>query len=163
MANKLIQWNTARLMAGRMDALKFLKGFTPFSSQHADAYKKMEDYVGKHYREMGMNLQGAEIAPLVGHMDKVMQLQLFVRTNPDDKESIAALVKELFNPESNIEITDGRAVDAELLEEFDTLYEWSSTIRTMLNLIPQLTSGNTLGNEEIQVISEYIRFRGIQL
>lgn len=168
MASALIRWNTGRLLSERFHEITFLKGFAQFSPDRHAAYDKIYNYIEKYYRPISdLRVAGAgEMAqPLISHLDKVTQFQLFVRQNPDDAPAIAQLAKEMFNPESGVEIQDGKAIDLDIYDEFNDLLDWAANVSPMLNMIQRLT-GNaapTFNTAEADAIVAYCHYRQCQL
>jgi hypothetical protein len=167
MASALIRWNTARLLSEKFHELKFLNGFAEFSPTKAESYKKLHNYIEKYYRpidQLKAAGAGEMAAPLISHLDKVAQFQLFVRQNPDDANSIAQLAKEMFNPETGVEIQDGKAIDLEIYDEFNDLLDWSANISPMLNIVGKLENQTaSFTTAEADAIVAYCHYRQCQL
>jgi len=168
MSNALIRWNTARLLQEKLADLEFLNGFSSLSAEKHAQYIKLKKYVTDYWRSMtiGTNILGADdttTGQLISHLDKVGQFQLFVKANPDDKESISQLALELFNPQPGVEIEDGKAIDTELYDLYLELIDWAQPVKTMLNMVSRLTKGMDLSAEEEEAIRHYFTYRGVPL
>ncbi len=142
MSNTLIKWNTARLIRQRLNEVAFLFNF-PFNPAKQQSFRKLREYVKNNYNSMD-NLgkisdeNSLAYTTMVSHLDKVYQFQSFVKTSQDPQE-IAKLAKELWKSDT---IEDGCAVDMELIEEMNSLLDWGSSIKGLLNHVPEFT-GNT--------------------
>jgi hypothetical protein len=115
---------------------------------------------------IGTDILGADdttTGQLISHLDKVGQFQLFVKANPDDKESISQLALELFNPQPGVEIEDGRAIDTELYDLYLELIDWAQPVKAMLNMVSRLTKAMNLSAEEEEAIRHYFTYRGVPL
>lgn len=147
MSNTLIKWNTARLIRARLEEVGFLFNF-PFNQSKQQSFRKLRDYVKSNYKSMD-NLgtisdeNSRAYTTMVAHLDKVYQFQAFVKTSQDPTE-VAKLAQELFSGFKSGQIEDGCAVDMELIDELNSLLDWGSSIKGLLNHIPELT-----GNIEI--------------
>jgi hypothetical protein len=167
MSNKLIQWNTARLMKEGFHKLNFLKGFTPVSEHHANQYSLIKNYIDEHYRSFSSgrdrNYTDDHVEQLIAHMEKVAQLQLFVRENPDDKEAIAEMATQFFNPEAGVEINDGHAIDLQMYDMYKQLLDWVEPVQVMLNMVDPLVEGYSLTNEQEEEIRRYLQYRNVSV
>jgi hypothetical protein len=144
MSNTLIKWNTARLIRQRLNEVAFLFNF-PFNQAKEDSFKKLRDYVKLNYKSMDdlgkiSDENSLAYTTMVAHLDKVYQFQAFVKTSQDPQE-IAKLAKELWKSDT---IEDGCAVDMELIEEMNSLLDWGSSIKGLLNHIPELTGSTAI-------------------
>jgi hypothetical protein len=170
MGNALIRWNTARIIAERLDELKFLNGFAPISREKALQYQILKGYVEKYWRDLSayskqLGADDTTTQQLVKHCDNVMQFQLFVRANPTDTEAIAQIAQQLFNPQKGVEINDGCAIDLEKYDMFMELLDWAQPVRVMMNEICLLTKGHTdLIEPELEdEIRRYFQYRNCPL
>lgn len=168
MSKALIRWNTARLLQEKLSDLEFLNGFSSLSAEKHAQYIKLKKYVFDYWRSMtiGTDILGADdttTGQLISHLDKVGQFQLFVKANPDDKESISQLALELFNPQPGVEIEDGRAIDTELYDLYLELIDWAQPVKAMLNMVSRLTEAMSLSAEEEEAIRHYFTYRGVPL
>jgi len=168
MSNALVRWNTARLLQEKIAELQFLQGFNSISKEKHEQWKKLSDYVSSYWREIriGTNVLGADdttTGQLISHLDKVGQFQLFVRNNPEDTESIAALATQLFNPEAGVEIQDGRAIDTELYDMYLELVDWAQPVQVMFNMVRPLTHSVDMSNDQQEEIVRYCQYRGVSI
>lgn len=168
MSNALIRWNTARLLHNKFEDLAFLEGFSSLSEHKAQLYKNIKDYVNRYWRKLDIatNTLGADdttTGQLISHMDKVGQFQLFVKAHPDEKDAIAELAKELFNPEAGVEIQDGRAIETEIYEQYLELVDWAQPVKVLMNMVGSLTEGEALTSDQEQEIRSYFNYRDVSL
>lgn len=142
MSNLLIQWNTARVIKDKLQQCSFLYNFDIFNSKYAEMYQTLTRYVDRHYREVagsvehnyfGLNRDNYD--DLITHLDNVANFQQFVTQNPDSPD-IAILAMQLFG---NRELTDGMALDPEIIEIMNQVLEFTQSCGTLLNEIPLLT------------------------
>lgn len=169
MSNALIRWNTARLMQEKLEDLQFLNGFAPINQEKHQAFKRLKSYVGNHWRSLDISdyerdaeTEG-DTKELINHLDKVGQFQLFVRSNPDDKETIAQMAVELFNPQSGVEIEHGCAIDTEIYDLYTELLDWAQPVKVLLNIVKPLASGDPLTDEQEEAIRHYFQYRNCPL
>lgn len=139
MSNILIQWNTARQLATKINQVAFLYNFS-LVPEKQEEYRKIVEYTNKHFTDLknlgkisDENSQAYET--MINHLDKVQQFQTFVKSS-NNPEDIATLAVEMWRSDT---VTDGYAVDLTLLESLDNLIEWSASIKNMFNFIPVLT------------------------
>lgn len=147
MSNTLIKWNTARMLRQRLNEVSFLFNF-PFNQAKQQSFRKLRDYVKTNYRSMDdlgkiSDENSLAYTTMVTHLDKVYQFQSFVKTSQDPTE-VAKLAQELFSGFKPGEVTDGCAVDMELIEELNSLLDWGSSIKGLLNHIPEFTGNKAL-------------------
>lgn len=174
MSNALIRWNTARVMYAHFEKLEFMENFVIFHPQHANTYRDLKQYVKDNYREVGdlarnnafHGLRDSGYSDLVGHCDKVMKLQLFVREHKDQPDLIAKAVTELFNPEQ--EIIDGCAIEIVLYDKLMELTDYADPIHILLNELYVLTYVPKDGMQHKDIsenlereIREYLAFKGV--
>lgn len=144
MSNTLIQWHTARKIKEKLHKLNFLWNY-PFDPERQEKFRTLVKYVRDHYREMSVFSKqgvGEELMEnLTGHLEKVEQFQMFVRTCQDPNE-IANLAKEMWKTDK---ITDAYALDTEIWDVLTELLDWAEPIGAMLNEMPILTGIRTVG------------------
>ncbi len=170
MSNALIRWNTGRLIHKGLTKLRFLSNFHEISPRLEVAYKELLDYSKKYYRDIqsfeGIQGSGTMANPLVEHLDKVKELQLFVRDNPEDKEGITAMVTDLFNPDPGIEITNGCAIDTEMYDKLVELLDWAEPVYKLMNMVDHFCkpeSKHIIDPLEIEAVEQYFRYRNCPL
>lgn len=149
MSNALIRWNTARYVHQYLSQLRFLENFKSFNEEYATLYQQMKNYAGLYYREVGnytgkyKEIKSAEYDDMIKHLDKVTELQVFVREHKDDSQAIANLVRELFGTGLENTVTDGCGIDMNIRDIVHKLLDYAEPIACMLNQLPALT-GQTL-------------------
>lgn len=144
MSSALLKWNTARLLKEHILKLQFLNNFEIFHRRYYTWYKELKGYIQDHYRtftasDSKVGLSEDNYKSMVNHCDKVFELQKFVRDHKNEPDLIAQVVKELFNPEG--EINDGAAVDMSMYDKLVEMLDWSMPVSTVLNEIKLLTVG----------------------
>lgn len=144
MSNRLIRWNTARLIKGKLHHCAFLYNF-PFNERLNIIYTQLCNYVDTNYRSLeGMleekntysGLSKETYDDMVAHLDNVHNFQKFVQSRPNDHSGIALLAEKLFN---NKELVDGMAVDLTMMKKLEELLEYSEAAGSLFNSIPVLT------------------------
>ena len=169
MSNLLIKWNTARLINEHMPKLRFMENMENFSPEKYDTYMKLKLYVERFhsdaYNQSYSNLKKSHINDLLAHLDKVTKFQVFVQQNPEDKEAISDLARELFNPESGIEITDGCAIELDIYRKMEELVDWSSPVSCMLNMIGKMRKldPDAFEHEQKMEIINYFGYKQCEL
>ncbi len=183
MSNRLIKWNTARIIRERLSVCAFLYNF-PFNQEFSDMYADLCKYVDTYYNEIkdhvgdgtfGLNLETYN--DMVTHLDNVYKFQQFVTSNMDNPEGTAELAEQLFG---NKELKDGMAVDPGIVDILNQVTEFVQACGPMLNYIPLLTgySGNapahvyTAGQSRLSRTSipedvehevhKYLEYKGVQ-
>jgi hypothetical protein len=145
MSNALIRWNTARYIHEQLPKLRFLANFKPFHEEYSNLYNSMKNYCEQYYREVGeytgkyKELVKVEYDDMIRHLDKVTELQVFVREHPEDSQAIANLVRELFGTGLENTVTDGCGIDMNIRDIIHKLLDYAEPIQVMLNQIPILT------------------------
>jgi len=179
MSNLLIRWNTARIIKDKLYSCAFLYNFDIFNSKYSEMYQQLTQYVDRHYREVegstGYNYFGLNqdiYNDLTNHLDKVASFQQFVAQNPDTPE-IAILAMELFG---NKELTDGMALDPEMIIILDEVLEFTNACGNLLNQMPTLTgypygahvytkgtprTKTLIGEQLEQEIKHYLEYKGV--
>ncbi|HEY9662753.1 MAG TPA: hypothetical protein V6C65_30235, partial [Allocoleopsis sp.] len=143
MSNRLIKWNTARLIRQGLEKCAFLYNF-PFNQEFADLYEELCNYVNMYYREIEKpistnkihNLPDTVYNDMIEHLDKVYTFQSFVQNAPRDREGIAAMANQMFN---NPELRSGMAVEPEMMSKLQEVTEFALACGKLLNFMPILT------------------------
>ena len=172
MSNALVRWNTARMMQEKITNLAFLAGFKSINPEIHQKYKSVKNYIEANWKPMNISNKtfGADestTGQLIAHLDKVGQFQLFVRQNADEKELIAELATQLFNPQPGVEIEDGLAIDTEVYDTYMQLIDWSEPVQVMLNMVSPLVDAEDeddednkgLNQEQEEAIRHYFQYR----
>lgn len=138
MSNKLVRWNTARLVKQQLNKLNFLLNF-PMDIEQKEKYKTLTEYVKTNYVDMEINNNAIKnntqaYTDMIAHLDKVQQFQMLVSSGATSDE-IAVVAKEMWNSTS---IQDGYAVELDILNLLNELLDWSTPVRDLLNSIEYL-------------------------
>jgi len=134
MSDVLIQWNTARQLKELLHKVDFLYNSQEIFPKQYLVYSTLVEYVSKHYRDLNITLrdsqpfQNAE-NQLIQHLNKIQQLQLLVH-NQKSSEEVLDYVRSTWG---QADITDGKAVDLDMLQNLYQLLDWSVSIQEMLN------------------------------
>lgn len=174
MSSYLIRWNTARLLLPKMPLLNFMQGLSqiPQYTEQYDKYAKVVQYVsGFENLERWPTLKSTfstAMDDMVRHLDKVYQFQKLVADGAT-AEQIATVATEMWGSPT---ITDGCAVNIEIVTIFEELLDWSTSIRTLLNTSKVLNSRDEEGytpnghfdfeeasEHEMESIADYIKLK----
>lgn len=163
MSNRLIKWNTARLIRERLAECKFLSNF-PFNPSFQEMYQELELYVARNYVDINTHQPVQEFykstyEDMIAHLDKVLQFQQFIALGSAEEGAIAALANELFG---NRELRDGMAADNSILALMDELIEYSKACGVLPLHLPALTTRNAIITAELeQELRAYLDFKGV--
>ena len=138
MSNKLIRWNTSRLVKEQLNKLNFLQNF-PLDIEQKEKYNTLTKYVITNYVDMkidnvAMKNNSQAYTDMLSHLDKVQQFQMLVKSEATAEE-ISIVAKEMWG---SAEIQDGCAVDLDILNILNELLDWSKPVRDLLNGIEYL-------------------------
>jgi hypothetical protein len=138
MSNYLVQWNTARAIIPKMHLLNFMQGLEqiPELTDKYQDYLKVYDYV-KPFINLD-EFPPESISRITAHLDKVAQFQRIVHEGAT-KEEIAEIATQMWG---SSQITDGCALNLDILRIFEELIDWSTSIRNLLNCCKILTSSS---------------------
>jgi hypothetical protein len=172
MSPLLIKWNTARLIAPHMYKLKFLQNFHEFNVDKATKYRGLVDYIKLYHRPLKDHCDKfagnskTDYKHLVTYLDKVFQFQQLVHEQTVEKDQLAQMAKEWFNPAEGIEIEDSKAVELGIYQTLLELVEYADPIYVMLNEVEALARENYQSNltptlkEEIRL---YLQNKSVKL
>jgi hypothetical protein len=142
MDNRVVQWNTARIIQEKMGDLSFFKNFSIFNKEMTDLYYEVVDYRRNNYKDVSAFSQRDGFKQhhedFVAFLDKLADFQLFIE-NSDDDEAIAEKAKELSEINVSENTRSALVVDTEMLAKLDKVLEYAKPIRTLLNNIEILT------------------------
>lgn len=141
MSDSLIRWNTARIVFDALPDFSFLYNFEYFNPEVSTIYKELTDYVCSYYRKFTVSdkitgLGGTTYSDMIAHLDNVRKFQEFVQSGNNDAQSVSELARELFD---NPTLTDGTAVDPEIIRKLRVLQEYRLSCGDLLNYVGQLT------------------------
>lgn len=164
MDNAVIHWNTARKMIDKLPELAFMSNFGEFDEAVSDDYIEVHKYIRRYesnltdYRQrFGMNEHYADFEKFLDGIETIQGLA----AGEASADDIADKVKELSLPTG---ITGGLAVNTEKLEQIDKLRGYASTVKHLLNAIPQMTERNTptMSMELKMEISDYLEWKKVK-
>lgn len=143
MSNRLIKWNTARLIKTKLDPARFLSNFSALNPAYTEMYRRLREYVEDNYRDIssikndvyGMDAQTYD--DLLTHMDNVHKFQTIVAKGMASPEEMARIAQDLFG---NRELKDGMAVDPEMMALLEDVLEYSVACGPLFNYIPIFTA-----------------------
>ena len=139
MSKELVKWNTARQLRTKLWHLNFLWNYF-YDPEKQLKFHNLVDYVEKNYRAMNMfkehsALKQESVDTLIEYLEKVQDFQLFVRTT-ESPEEIAKVALSLWKTDT---IEGAEALDIDVWDEYNELFEWSLPINPILNEITLLT------------------------
>jgi len=155
MDNKLIKWNTARLIHEQLDKLSFFFNFT-LNVELQELYQGLVKYRDRYYTEMNTNIWGAHgewFDSIVDHMNKVEEFQLFVIDHEDNSEAIQKKATQMFSLPM---LTDGCAIEMEQYNILQELLEYAEPIHSLFNNIDILTNNIKTITQEQEVLLKEI-------
>ena len=155
MDNKLIKWNTARLINDQLDKLEFFYNFT-FNVELQELYKDLVKYRDLYYTEMDTNIWGARgkwFDSIVDHMNKVEEFQLFVIDHEDSPEAIQEKATQMFSLPM---LTDGCAIEMEQYNILQQLLEYAEPIYFLFNDMSILTNNRNITQEQEVLLKEIL-------
>jgi len=124
MSKQLKQFNTARLIKARMDAMEYLIMFSGVNPDIQKKYAELTSYVHKNYKTSVDNEE------LLSYLAKVSNLQLFVRDNPNQHEAITAMVATMFGDPGDVNNAD--AIDLPVYDAVNTLWDLLQPVHGIL-------------------------------
>lgn len=168
MSNALIRWNTARLIADKLDHCQFLNNFERFNPRIYDKFVALKSYVDENYKDVGSHRlfgHGTDsYKDLITHLDNVYSFQQFVKGNMSTPDLVAQMALQLFG---NKEITDGCAVEISIMEDMLEVTNYSNILGPLLNYIPILSASypgeqkQSIPEELEREIINYIDLKGL--
>lgn len=161
MSDKLVKWNTARIIHNNLEKIKFFNNYGRFNKELAEYYKELLDYSLAYYKDWTENYAKNKLGckqelfdDLIAQSDNIMAMQLFVREHAKDKEAITNKSIELFGSDA---ITDGLAIETSIYDKLQMLLDYSSIIGDLFNHLVCLTTTNfNISAETENLINEII-------
>lgn len=174
MSKPLIQWHTARILDQHLSKLAFLENYSIFDADKAAKYQKLKQYHQSYYKNIKdlvddgayFAMDGEAYKDLVEFQTNVMQLQLFIREQPDNIEAITQLATDLVG----VPAKAAAGIDLEIWDLLQELLEYSQPVRVIFNEMPALTgktddddkvSTTPVGAELEAEVRSYIGFKGL--
>jgi hypothetical protein len=142
MDNVFVKWYTGKLIAEKLDTVKFLSNFSAFNQDISDKYNELRKYQDTNYVDLTnyrkQNLLGCTdtaFDAITGFASKVLSLQLLVDSDAS-AEDIKAQSTALFNEE----LTGAQAVDLPIYKKLEEVVEYATPLKNILNFVGPLVN-----------------------
>ena len=158
MDNRLIRWNTGRVINASMEKLAFFKNYELVNKELYDMYKHLSDYTKANYDGNAGVGYGDMYKNLTKHLDNMIDFQLMVES--DDKS--IDLGKEATERFQNAHVRSAVSVDSQQVARLNLLLEYSKSIRILFNnLVPLTDEKQVVSIEFSNEISEILQNKGL--
>ena len=167
--NKFISWNTARLISNSWKDFTFLENFSIFNSEMCDLYKELYVYCDKYDVNL-TSYRNKNIFPFQDEsfttdfdylLNKITDLQIFLEGNKDPESLIVELDKIEGLPNT---IKGIKAVDMDIYLKLQTLINYVSPIKDLLNEIPLLTKEKSQITVEVEsLIRDFLNSKNVKM
>lgn len=168
MDNKIIRWNTARLLKERMGDIKFFNNFRGIDEDQTDAYNEIQNYISNNFMDRpefrNTTAYDSFYSQFVSYLDNVEKFQDFVEDKNNTAEDISEKAKEFALPNGTI---GGAAVDSEMLQKLDDLLNYANPVKALFNHIDVLNCDNhhynkpVISEELSMFLKEILVIRGV--
>ena len=158
MDNRLIRWNTGRVINASMEKLAFFKNYELVNKELYDMYKHLSDYTKANYDGNAGIAYGDMYQNLTKHLDNMIDFQLMVES--DDKS--IDLGKEATERFQNANVRSAQSVDSQQIARLNLLLEYSKSIRLLFNnIVPLLKKDVDLKLELVSELTEILMNKGL--
>ena len=159
MDNRLVRWNTARVISAQLDNLQFFKNYELVNKELYDVYKHLRSYVSNNYSGNARIAHGSDLyTSLTTHLDNMIDFQLMV----ESADKSIDLGKEATERFQNAHVRSAQSVDSEEIARLNLLLEYSKSIRLLFNsLVPLTDETKTVSMEFTREIDEILMNKGL--
>jgi len=164
MNNKLVNWNTARIVEEEIVKFKFLENFKNFNPEIVDLYKELKAYSNRYYEDVSSKYQnkfGVDVnmyKDLISYLNSANEMQLFIREHKDNADEIKNKSLELFEIDS---IEQSIGLNLEIYDKLQVLVEFAEGIYPLLSQCECLVTENkVITNETEAEIHYYLEAKG---
>lgn len=168
MDNKIIRWNTARLLKERMGDIKFFNNFRGIDEDQTDTYNEIQNYISNNFMDRpefrNTTAYNSFYSQFVSYLDNVEKFQDFVEDKNNTAEDISEKAKEFALPNGTV---GGAAVDSEMLQKLDDLLNYANPVKALFNHIDVLNCDNynynkpVISEELSMFLKEILVIRGV--
>lgn len=159
MSNRLIEWNTGRLIAAQLNKLKFLQNYEAINKDLYDMYVHIKDYADSAYNgKASISYNNDLYDSLVKHLDNMVEFQRMV----DSKDESLDLAKEAKERFDNEHVRSAVSIDRLEIARLELLLEYAEPIRILFNnLLSLVESTARVPSELVAEIQEVLLNKGL--
>lgn len=160
MDNKLVKWNTARLIYRQSHKLEFFKNFRSINKDLYDIYKHLMKYKDSNYNgTANINYNSELYDELIEHLDNMVEFQKLVESN----NSTIDLSKEAKERFSNEHVRCTVSVDLVEIARLELLLEYAQPVGILFNNLVSLTDiyESSLDEDFANEVREVILNKGL--
>jgi len=143
MENKIVKWNTARIISEKMGDLSFFNNFSIFNDEMTELFNEISSYKKDNYHDMSIYANRVGVLEhhenFVKFLNKLMEFQLFLEDSSNDESSILEKAKDLAGVNVSENTKEVLVVDTDMLNKLDKLLAYAKPISMLLNNIEILT------------------------
>ena len=157
--DRLVTWNTARLIKGELAKLQFLLNYETINKEIYDIYNHLDKYIRRNnYYDSNISYGSELYGSLVKHLDNMVDFQRLV----ESKDSSIDFDKEATERFDNAHVRSTVSVDTLQLRRLELLIEYSSSISILFNnIVPLYESGRTITSDLASEIQEILMNKGL--
>lgn len=159
MDNRLIKWNTGRIIKNQLDKLKFFENYSLINKEMYDIYIHLKEYASNNYNgDAGIYYNHELYKSLVSHLDNMVEFQKMVESN-DPTLDLANEAKARFDNEN---VRSTKAVNTQEIARLELLLEYARPVRILFNNLVSLTSDyQHISAELVDEIQEVVLNKGL--
>jgi len=159
MDNRLIKWNTGRIIKDQLDKLEFFENYDLINKELYDIYIHLKEYARKNYNgNAGIHHNDELYKSLVSHLDNMIEFQKMVESS-DPTIDLAKEAKSRFDNEN---VRSTKAINTEEIARLELLLEYAKPIRILFNNLVSLTDANYhISAELVDEIQEVLLNKGL--
>lgn len=159
MDNRLIKWNTGRIIKNQLDELEFFENYSLINKELYDIYIHLKEYAKNNYNgNAGIYHNGELYESLVAHLDNMVEFQKMVESN-DPTIDLAKEAKSRFDNEN---VRSTKSVNTEEIARLELLLEYAKPVRILFNNLVSLTDEHYhMSAELVDEIQEVVLNKGL--
>lgn len=159
MDNRLIKWNTGRIIKHQLYKLEFFENYSLINKEMYDIYIHLKEYARNNYNgNAGIYYNDELYKSLVSHLDNMVEFQKMVESN-DPTLDLANEAKARFDNEN---VRSTKSVNTEEIARLELLLEYAKPVRILFNnLVSLITDHHHLSAELVDEIQEVVLNKGL--
>lgn len=159
MDNRLIKWNTGRIIKNQLDKLEFFENYSLINKELYDIYIHLKEYTENNYNgNAGIYHNDELYTSLVAHLDNMVEFQKMVESN-DPTIDLAKEAKSRFDNEN---VRSTKSVNTEEIARLELLLEYAKPVRILFNNLVSLTDEHYhMSAELVDEIQEVVLNKGL--
>lgn len=159
MDNRLIKWNTGRIIKNQLDKLEFFENYSLINKELYDIYIHLKEYAKNNYNgNAGIYHNDELYKSLVAHLDNMVEFQKMVESN-DPTIDLAKEAKSRFDNEN---VRSTKSVNTEEIARLELLLEYAKPVRILFNNLVSLTDEHYhMSAELVDEIQEVVLNKGL--